>query len=137
MPASWGRSERSTGGSDTNSIAAGSDARNSRCVAEAEIPLPPARHWPLPPCACACASAASAVRLRRRHHRRVPALLPLWWGKSRAHRVVEAERATSEKLKVASESSVATTATGPEQSPGKPARKRAVVSGELGRARRD
>ncbi|KAF0930208.1 hypothetical protein E2562_030855 [Oryza meyeriana var. granulata] len=56
---------------------------------------------------------------------------------SRARRVVGAERATSEKSEAASESSVATTATGPERSPGKPARKRAVVSGELGRARQD
>ncbi|KAF0929095.1 hypothetical protein E2562_015205 [Oryza meyeriana var. granulata] len=56
---------------------------------------------------------------------------------SRACRVVGAERATSEKSEAASESSVPTTATGPERSPGKPARKRAVVSGELGRARRD
>ncbi|KAF0909465.1 hypothetical protein E2562_036453 [Oryza meyeriana var. granulata] len=56
---------------------------------------------------------------------------------SRARRVVGAERATSEKSEAASESSVATTATGPERSSGKPARKRVVVSGELGHARRD
>ncbi|KAL5229449.1 hypothetical protein ABZP36_028225 [Zizania latifolia] len=57
-------------------------------------------------------------------------------GAGRARRAVGVEHAASEKSEAASELSVATTATGPERSPGKPARKRAV-SGELGRAMRD
>ncbi|KAG8086030.1 hypothetical protein GUJ93_ZPchr0010g8032 [Zizania palustris] len=54
-------------------------------------------------------------------------------GRGRARRAVGVEHAASEKSEAASESSsVATTATGPEHSPGKPTRKR-TVSGELGR----